>query len=56
VHGYPVRIDIAIVYDTDQLEQIPHRYEGRNDIKDDGFAFKNPEDKADAVLGVIKIT
>jgi hypothetical protein len=56
VHGYPVRIDIAIVYDADQLEQVVHRYEGRDDIKDDGFAFKNSENKAAAVLGIIKIT
>lgn len=56
VHGYPVRIDIIIIYDASQLEQISHQYEGREDIKDDGFTFKDLNNKAQAVLGIIKIT
>lgn len=55
VHGYPVRIDVVIIYDAAQLDQVFHRYEGRDDIKDDGFVFRSPEDKVRAVLGVIKI-
>ncbi len=39
VHGHPVRIDVVIVYDAEQLNQVSHQYEGREDIKDDGFAF-----------------
>lgn len=56
IHGRAVRIDIVIIYDAAQLEQVVHRYEGRNDIKDDGFTFKYPERKAEAVLGILKIT
>lgn len=55
VHGYPVRIDVVTIYDAEQLHQVSHRYEGREDIKDDGFAFKDRGDKAAAVLGIIKI-
>jgi len=55
VHGYPVRIDVVIIYDAEQLNQVSHQYEGREDIKDDGFAFKDPSKKAAAVLGIIKI-
>lgn len=56
IHGYPMRIDIAIVYDAALTEKVPHRYAGRNDIKDDGFKFKNPENKSEALLGIVKIT
>lgn len=56
IHGYPVRIDIVIVYDADQLEQVMHTYESRDDIKDDGFSFKDNTDKPSAVLGVIKLS
>jgi hypothetical protein len=55
VHGYPVRIDVVIIYDADQLTQVLHRYEGREDVKDDGFSFKDDANKAQAVLGVIKL-
>jgi hypothetical protein len=54
VHGRPMRIDVLTVYDASKLTQVPHRYEGRDDIKDDGFAFKNPDKKAEALLGVIQ--
>lgn len=56
VHGYPVKIDIVIIYDASQLDQISHQYEGRDDIKDDGFVFKDSNNKAQAVLGIIKVT
>lgn len=56
VHGYPVRIDVVTIYDAEQLDQVTHQYEGREDVKDDGFAFKNCDNKAAAVLGIIKIT
>jgi hypothetical protein len=53
----PVRIDIAIVYDKSKLTRVPHRYKGReNELKKDGFVFKHPETKADAILGIIKIS
>lgn len=56
VHGYPVRIDIVTVYDAEQLDQVFHQYEGRDDIKSDGFAFKDPAHKAQAMLGIIVIS
>lgn len=55
VHGYPVRIDIVTIYDADKMERVLHQYEGRDDIKDDGFAFREPQNKAAAVLGIVKI-
>ncbi|MBW2997718.1 hypothetical protein KY349_05245 [Candidatus Woesearchaeota archaeon] len=53
--GKPVRLDIAIVYDLSKLKRVIHTYEGRDDIKKDGFVFRNPENKRDALLGIIKI-
>ena len=38
VHGYPMRIDIVIVYDATKMNQVIHQYEGREDLKDDGFS------------------
>jgi len=52
----PIRIDIAIVYDLSKLKIVEHRYKGREkELKKDGFVFKNPENKPDAILGIIKI-
>lgn len=56
IHGAPVRIDLLTIYDASQFKSVAHRYEGRDDIKRDGFVFKNPSDKPAAVLGIIKIT
>lgn len=55
VHGYPVRIDILTVYDASQLVEVEHKYEGRDDIKRDGFVFKDENNKQAALLGIIKI-
>jgi len=44
-----------IVYDFSRLKRVLHKYEGRADIKRDGFAFKNSENKKEALLGIIKI-
>lgn len=55
IHGAPVRIDLLTIYDASQLKAVVHQYEGRDDIKRDGFVFKNPEDKAAALLGIMKI-
>lgn len=56
VHGYPVRIDVVMIYDADKMEKVLHQYEGRDEIKEDGFAFKDPANKADALMGIIKIS
>ncbi|MCA9347647.1 hypothetical protein KC930_03670 [Candidatus Saccharibacteria bacterium] len=53
--GYPVRIDIVIIYDLSQLEEVEHRYKGRDDIKRDGFVFKNPKSKSEAILGILLV-
>jgi hypothetical protein len=55
VHGRPVRIDVLTVYDAHQFEEVAHQYQGREDIKRDGFVFKDPSNKRSAVLGVIRI-
>lgn len=50
------RIDIAVIYDPNQLEVVEHKYKGRqNEIKKDGYIFKNPDKKPKAILGIIKI-
>ncbi len=56
IHGAPVRIDLLTIYDAAQLKAVAHQYEGRDDVKRDGFVFRNPENKAAALLGIIKIT
>lgn len=55
IHGQPVRIDLLTIYDASQLRAVVHQYEGRDDIKRDGFVFKNPEDKKSALLAIVKI-
>ncbi|MDB5183153.1 MAG: hypothetical protein JWO47_937 [Candidatus Saccharibacteria bacterium] len=55
IHGYPVRIDIVMIYDANQMQQVTHKYEGREDIKDDGFAFIDSTNKMEALLGIIQI-
>ncbi|MEA3429648.1 MAG: hypothetical protein U9R08_00070 [Nanoarchaeota archaeon] len=51
----PVRLDIVIIYDRSKLKRVLHSYEGRTDVKKDGFVFKNSNNKKDAILGIIKI-
>jgi hypothetical protein len=51
----PVRLDIVILYDRTKLRRVLHRYEGRTDIKKDGFIFKDQENRKDALMGIIKI-
>jgi hypothetical protein len=57
VRGYSVRADILVVYDLSKLKAVrtTHTHEGRPITKRDGYIFRNPENKADAVLGIIKI-
>lgn len=52
--GYSLRIDLVVVYDLDQLESIPIQYD--DGVGEDAFKFKYPENKADAVLGFVKVT
>ena len=55
IHGKPVRIDLLTIYDASQLKAVVHQYEGRDDIKRDGFVFKNPDSKPAALLGIVHI-
>lgn len=55
IHGEPVRIDILTVYDAKALKRVTHQYEGRTDIKRDGFVFREPQDKSRALLGILCI-
>lgn len=55
IHGKPVRIDLLTIYDAAQLKAVVHQYEGHTDIKRDGFIFKRPENKTNALLGIIKV-
>lgn len=51
----PIRIDIIIIYDLSKLRRVLHRYEGRSDVKRDGFVFRDPEKKSETVIGIIKV-
>ncbi len=55
IHGEPVRIDIVTIYDATQLKAVVHQYEGREDIKRDGFVFRSPGQKTAALLAIIRI-
>ena len=58
LRGKPVRIDIVIVYDLAKLKAVrtTHTHEGYPVTKRDGFVFKDPGNKAEALLGIIKVT
>jgi hypothetical protein len=55
VHGTPTRIDVVIAYDAAKLKAVIHQYEGRTDKKRDGFVFREPDRKQDALLGILTI-
>jgi hypothetical protein len=52
----PIKVDILIIYDMAKLKRVVHQYEGRKDIKRDGFVFKDQNNKPDAIKAIIKIT
>lgn len=56
--GFPLRCDILIVYDPSKLEQIKFTYAGREHegLRDDGFVFKDPQNKPAAIKAIIKIS
>jgi hypothetical protein len=49
------RIDILIIYDATKLKAVLHQYEGRTDKKRDGFVFRDPAHKQEALLGIVKV-
>lgn len=56
VRGKAIRVDIITVYDPKKLKAVNHQPINHPHVKRDGFVFKDPEHKADAILGIIKIT
>lgn len=57
VRGYSVRADILVVYDLSKLKAVrtTHTHDGRPITKRDGYVFREPAHKAEAILGIIKI-
>ncbi len=51
----PIRIDILIIYDYAEVKIALHKYKNRSDVKRDGFIFKHPDKKNEAIFGIIKI-
>lgn len=49
----PMRIDVFLAYDPEQVEMVPYTRDGR-EMKD-AFKFKNPERKKEALEAVIRI-
>ena len=58
LRGKPVRVDILAIYDLTKLKAVrtTHTHEGYPVTKRDGFVFREPSKKNEAVLGIIKIT
>ena len=57
LRGQPVRVDILVIYDLAKLKAVrtTHTHEGYPIAKRDGFVFREPPKKNEAVLGIIKI-
>ncbi|MEI6480725.1 MAG: hypothetical protein WCO19_00290 [Candidatus Saccharibacteria bacterium] len=55
VHGKPQRIDILTIYDATKMTKVVHQYEGRDDIKEDGYVFNDTKNRVDAILGIVRI-
>ncbi len=54
--GYPVLVDILVIYDPKQLRAVTYSPVGQKGrIMRDGFVFRNPDNKVAAILGIIKI-
>ncbi len=49
------KMDIWLVYDRSKLKSVMHMYEKYKVLKRDGYVFKEPAKKAEALLGVIEI-
>lgn len=56
-HGRPSpKMDIWLVYDRDKLKSVLHYYERYQVYKRDGYVFKDPRHKNQALLGILDIT
>jgi hypothetical protein len=58
LRGQPVRVDVLVIYDLTKLKAVrtTHTHEGYPVTKRDGFVFRNPDRKNEAVLGIVKVT
>lgn len=55
--GYPVKVDILIIYDPKQLKAVTYIPVGQNGrVMRDGFVFRNQAKKPEAIKAIIKIT
>jgi uncharacterized protein (DUF952 family) len=52
--GYAIRIDVVIIYDANKLTKVEHLY-GDDVEESDGFVFRDPAHKPEAVLSILKI-
>jgi hypothetical protein len=50
-----LRVDIWMIYDANQLENVEYNHSYYNVKARDGYLFKNPNSKPDALLGVFVI-
>lgn len=51
--GFGVRIDLVLIYDRAQVDMVMNMYD--HHPSSDGFVFKEPANKPEALLGIIKI-
>ena len=49
------KVDIWMVYDVDQLENVEYFHSHYKVMAHDGYVFKNPDQKTEALLGVLVI-
>lgn len=52
--GFRIRIDLILIYDLSHLRIFPIDY-GNGDIGNECFVFNDPEQKREALLGIIKV-
>lgn len=57
--GYRVRIDLLVIYDANKLEKAkkidPEAESARPELEDCLYKFKDPDNKKDALVGIVKI-
>ena len=51
----PQKADIVMIYDASKLEQITYKSKRTGKIKKDAYNFLSPEQKQEALIGIIKI-
>lgn len=52
--GYSVKVDLLLFYDAEKLEMVPIKY-AQDDIGEDAWKFKFPENKQDALTAIVRI-